>query len=326
MTAGGRRTNSRLPVLRPRRASRCAPRAEGAKRRRRFSVQFEQFLELLDTFVRETGDAAVLYSGHIGNFPLGHRATYYRRRYRQGLLSPEQMRVLEDRRRFPGWTWHPLAARFALGIRRLRRFIAREGHAAVPPSHIERGFRLGAWVSHRRHERRTGQLPEALARALERIPGWSWKPGAERFAEGLRHLMAYVAREGHARVPSQHTEGAFRLGSWVSHRRRAHLLLDRGQVQALERLPGWTWDVRHDEFERARSILASYVRRVGHARVAQKHVERGFPLGAWVARVRLRYRDTSSRGLSEGQVRCLEALPGWTWGRERRPSRQSEHR
>ena len=63
-----------------------APRAKAA---RRFSVAFEQFLELLDDFVRKHGSAGVLYSERVGNFPLGHRATYYRSRYRQGRIRPE---------------------------------------------------------------------------------------------------------------------------------------------------------------------------------------------------------------------------------------------
>ena len=323
--AGGRDTLVKSVIVQARvQARRAAPRNRRAlttrlKAKRRFSVAFEQFLELLHEFVSRKGHAAVLYSETVGNFALGHRATYYRGRYRRGFLSPEQVRVLEDDRRFPGWAWHPLDGRFAQGIRHLERFVEREGHARVPVNHVELGFRLGSWVAHRRHERRAGRLPEAQVLRLWRIHGWTWQPGSEPFVEGLLRLRAFVAREGHSRVPAQHTEDGFRLGTWVSRRRADYRegRLGPARAKRLERLPAWTWDVRGEEFERAYSLLLRFVHRVGHARVPQRHVERGFPLGAWVARVRLRRRGAANGRLSARQVLSLESLPGWTWGRSR---------
>lgn len=305
----------------PRRARHGA--AARAVRKRRFSIAFEQFLELLDAFVRERGHPCVLYAEQVGNFPLGHRATYYRQRYRRGFLSAEQVRVLDDERRFPGWAWYPLERRFAVAISHLEHFAKRVGHARIPPSHVERGFRLGAWVSHRRHERRAGTLPAPQSRRLEQVRGWTWEPEDERLPEALLHLCAFVAREGHTRVPAAHVEHGFRLGTWLSHRRRDRRegRLNRRWATLLERLPGWTWDVRSEEFERALGLLLLFVARTGHARVRQKHVERGFPLGAWVARVRLRRRGQARGQLTPAQVRRLDSLPGWTWGRSRRTVR-----
>ena len=295
-------------------------RAQKSRRKRRFSVAFEQFLELLDSDVRERGNACVLYPDRIGNFPLGHRATYYRHRCRLGFLSPEQVRVLEEARRFPGWSWYPLERRFAEGLRHLQRFVGRERHADVPAEHVEAGFQLGRWVSHRRHEHRAGRLPASKVRRLEAVRGWEWNPARRRFSEGLRHLRAFIAREGHARVPAPHAEGGFPLGPWVSHRRREHRtgVLAAHRVRLLDRQPGWTWDMRADRFETAHSLLLRFVRREGHARVPQKHVERGFPLGAWVARVRLRRRGAARGRLTREEAQRLESLSRWTWGRPRK--------
>jgi hypothetical protein len=189
----------------------------------------------------------------------------------------------------------------------------------VPPNHIESGFRLGSWVSHRRHERRPGRLPEAQVTRLRGVCGWSWDPGGEQFADGLRRLRAFVSRAGHSRVPAQHTEDGFQLGIWVGHRRRDHRQghLDSDKAKILECFPGWTWDVRGEEFERAYSVLVGFVERAGHARVPQKHLERDFPLGAWIARVRLRRRGAAKGRLTEQQVRRLESLPDWRWGQSR---------
>ena len=295
-------------------------RSRTARRTRRFSVAFEQFLELLDSHVREHGDAGVLYSDRVGNFPIGHRATYYRRRYRPGFLSPEQVRVLGDARRFPGWSWRPLETRFEEGLRYLRRFVRRKHHADVSAEHMEDGFHLGRWVSHRRHRRRAGNLPVTQVHRLEAVRGWEWDPARRLFSVGLRHLRAFIAREGHARVPTSHAEDTFQLGQWVSHRRREQRagVLTAYRARLLGKLPGWTWDMRADRFELAHSMVLRFVRREGHARVRQKHVEGGFPLGAWVARVRLRHRGAARGHLSREEIRLLESLPGWSWGRARR--------
>ena len=76
-----------------------------------------------------------------------------------------------------GWTWDPLADEFAAALKRLHSYVRRHGHARVPQDHVERGFRLGKWVSHRRREYRNGCLLQARAGALENVPGWTWEAG-----------------------------------------------------------------------------------------------------------------------------------------------------
>ncbi|MFE5586251.1 helicase associated domain-containing protein [Kitasatospora sp. NPDC056531] len=59
---------------------------------------------------------------------------------------------------------------------------------------------------------------------------------ADRFAQGLVALTAFVEREGHARVPRSHKEGGTSLGTWLNNQkaRRDKLSLEqRGQLEAL---------------------------------------------------------------------------------------------
>lgn len=59
------------------------------------------------------------------------------------------------------------------------RFVAREGRARVPSSHVENGFRLGAWVIEQRSAYREGGLSDERFARLEALPGWGWKARAE---------------------------------------------------------------------------------------------------------------------------------------------------
>lgn len=69
----------------------------------------------------------------------------------------------------------------------------------------------------------------------------------ERWQQGLTALDAFIAREGHAKVPSRHEEPVdgigFPLGQWVAYNRRRRQLgrLHPSRVAALDERPGWAW-------------------------------------------------------------------------------------
>ncbi len=96
------------------------------------------------------------------------------------------------------------------------------GARRVAAKHVEGGLRLGPWVRNRRATTGAGRLDPARVAELEALPGWTWDPYGDDWAAGLAALRAFVAREGHARVPQRHVEGGFRLGSWVTSRRVEH--------------------------------------------------------------------------------------------------------
>jgi hypothetical protein len=194
--------------------------------------------------VARHGHARVPQHHRLRSFALGQWVNRQRQRFRQGLITPEQARALAG---LPGWTWDPLGDDFGKGLEHLRRYVRRCGDARVPQDHVERGFGLGRWVSHRRREYRNGRLPQARTHELEAVPGWTWDLKAEqlqeRFDEGLTRLRRYVRSHGHARVPPAYVEDGFRLGLWVVVRRRQYRAgrLSARQVRVLEALPGWTW-------------------------------------------------------------------------------------
>jgi hypothetical protein len=83
----------------------------------------------------------------------------------------------------------------------------------------------------------------------------------------------------------------------------------------LEAIPGWTWSIKEDAFERAIQSLIDYSKETGHSRVSKGYVtETGFPLGTWVNNKRKDFRDGK---LPLDQVEVLEGINGWSWNPRR---------
>ena len=174
-----------------------------------------------------------------------------RQDFKTGWLSDERVAALEA---VPGWTWNPQEAAFQTGLAALAQFTAREGHALVPKSHVERfdgrDYQLGSWVHYRRTGYKADRLPAGRITTLEAVPGWIWGVSHEEaFQIGLAALQQFVDREGHALVPQTCVERVdgrdYRLGAWVNVRRvyyRKGWLSDE-RVAVLNAIPEWVWSV-----------------------------------------------------------------------------------
>lgn len=234
-----------------------------------------------------------------------------RTRWRAGDLSSEQIQRLEA---IAGWSWSPNVDAWEAGFHALQTFTSREGHALVPREHREGGYPLGSWVGEQRH-RDTTLPPERRAR-LQEIAGWSFDPHADRWEAHYDALLTFVAREGHAAVPTDHTEAGLNLGSWVIRHRTEHKqgAVPSERASRLENLPGWMWDTREAAWARHTAAVRAFAAREGNARVPSDWIEPdnggGVTLGAWVVATRFRHKQ---HDIDATRVAELEAIPGWCW-------------
>jgi hypothetical protein len=116
---------------------------------------------------------------------------------------------------------------------------------------------LGSWVRDRRNEYKASKLSRDRIEALEKVPGWSWDPRAYEFAEYLHLANTYAQQHGNHCSPPSHMpkitcrDGiAWDLGKWVRDKRSEFKAskLSRDRIEALEKVPGWSWGPRADEF------------------------------------------------------------------------------
>lgn len=264
---------------------------------------------LLTQYVQREGHAELPRRHTEEGFDLGYWCYRQRKYNRIGKLPEKNFKLLND---LPGWQWEPLEEKWKFAIQFLEDYIEREGNALVPKDQIESGFLLGNWVSRVRKSFRSGNLPETSIRRLEKLRGWQWFPLSYRWENFYKLLLRYVAREGHANVPDDYIVGKNLLGKWVSNQRRSfqYGTMSLEHRELLECLPGWSWAVHDETWNKNFKILAQYAHREGKTSMPRGYTEKGVALQKWAARQRELYR---SGHLSAKCKRLLEGIPGWQW-------------
>ena len=257
----------------------------------------EAFAALM-TFKQREGHCRVRRAHSEGDFKLGRWVIH--QRTRKETMPFEWRRRLEE----GGFVWNKHQDTWERGFDALLRFKQREGHCNVPGTHKEENFNLGNWVTQQRVQKET--MPPERRSRLEG-EGFSWRRREERWEEGFAALMRFKKREGHSRVPQEHFEEDFDLGTWVTNQR----VLGEKMLPALkQRLneQGFVWHTLEDAWERGFEALLRFKQREGHCLVPYGHREEGFRLGAWVTKQRGNRHNMSA----ERKKRLNEQ--GFVWG------------
>jgi superfamily II DNA or RNA helicase len=201
----------------------------------------------------------------------------------------------------------------------LETFAERNGHCSPPALYVmSDGYRIGNWVSFQR-VRKENMPPERRMR-LEALPGWSWHALSDKWETGFSHLKAFADREGHVRIPKDYkTVDGYRIGGWVQAQRTTKNILSSERTVRLESLPGWSWDLLADKWEKGFRFLNEFSNRERHTKVVQGYrTTEGYRLGAWVSKQR-----ANMDGLSPDCKIRLESLPEWKWSEQISVDRRS---
>ncbi|MER6158201.1 Helicase associated domain protein [Streptomyces sp. NPDC001868] len=129
------------------------------------------------------------------------------------------------------------------------------------------------------------------------------------WARGYMALRRYVEREGHARVPYDHKEGAQPLGQWVAEQRRAY---GAGQMpgrraRRLETL-GMVWSLADERFQENLAAARVYYEERWTLCAPRTATALDRPLGQWLSNLR---RPGALDGHPEWETALREIDPDW---------------
>ncbi|MFJ4467793.1 Helicase associated domain protein [Streptomyces sp. NPDC089424] len=107
------------------------------------------------------------------------------------------------------------------------------------------------------------------------------------WARGWSALKRYAEREGHARVPYGHKEGAYPLGQWIAEQRRSH---GAGQITGrraarLEEL-GMVWSLPDERFQENLAAAQAYYDAHGTLCAPRSATALDRPVGQWLSNLR----------------------------------------
>ncbi|MFI2740843.1 Helicase associated domain protein [Streptomyces sp. NPDC018711] len=129
------------------------------------------------------------------------------------------------------------------------------------------------------------------------------------WARGWAKLKQYVEREGHARVPYGHKEGATPLGQWVAEQRRAYGAGEMSglRVRRLEKL-GMVWSVADERFQENLEAAKAYYEEHWTLCAPRTATALDRPVGQWLANLR---RPGALAGKPEWEAALREIDEDW---------------
>lgn len=289
------------------------------------STSWEQRLDELVRFAQQHGHATPTKSTSLGVW-----CDMQRRSRHAGMLSDQREAALDA---VSGWVWDVSEYRWRQQLDQVHVLAERSGtlplrdaDAMDAPLHFKQtnGPRtVGEWCARQRIIARAGDLDPRRRSLVEQVPGWRWDILAAHDAACVDLLAEYVAWKNDANVPERWSEDGLDLGVWLRKVRRARALghLDRPLIDELTAVTPRRSAAGALRWYRGQCLwlvgleaMWQFVRREGHARVPDGHVEAltdtEIPLSMWCRNQR---RERRHGRMTDSMAALLDKVPGWRW-------------
>lgn len=193
--------------------------------------RWEKGFAALAKFKARKGHCCIPWRQIEGKFRLGQWVAL-QRQAKDKMLSNYRKRLNAI-----GFVWDGHEYAWEEGFAALTKFKACKGHCRVPRYHVEGAYKLGQWVSVQRLSRDI--ISAERAKRLDAM-GFVWDGRNHYWEKGFTALAKFKAREGHCRVPSVHIENGFKLGQWVTTKRRSKDKMSSSRRSQLNKI-GFVW-------------------------------------------------------------------------------------
>lgn len=230
-----------------------------------------EYVRAAELYREEYGDLLVPASHRTSTgLGLGTWISNVRTRYREGLLTAEQIQVLEAL----GMVWSVPDQQLQQLIRELRAFKAAHGHLVIPNDYeVQRDgrpYKLGQIAASLRCNHGLKQVEPAKRQALD-AEGFIWDLEAHAWSQFLTDLAEFKQEHGHLDVPQKHVMHGRNVGSRVNTcrtKRKQLTKIERAQLDAL----GFVWDAAQFRYDMHIHALRDFKARHGHLHIPRNLV------------------------------------------------------
>ncbi len=222
---------------------------------------------------------------------LGKWIAMQKKYYKQGKLTPEQRRLLEE---LPLERIDPKDQAWNAAYEDAAAYFKEHGNLKIPGGYIgQSGVNLADWLVKQRRKHKLGKLSEKQIRQLEEI-GFSLS-AESRWERGYRYAKAYYEANGHLNMPQSYkTEDGYTLGVWVNSYRNAYngrkapLEITEEQIAALEQIgmewkPESVWDKNYSAVKEFYDLHSKLPQRNAQDKTEKKYFQ-------WLQNQRKSYR------------------------------------
>jgi len=246
----------------------------------------------------------------LEDYRLGYWQHDQRRYYKNGKLSPDRIKRLEE----IGFTWDTFDEQFEKGFQETLFYKNSKGNPNAPFAYkTAAGFPLGNWQRSRMDDYRKGKLSLERIKRFEEI-GFIWDRTEEKFEKGFQETLLYKESIGMPNAPRGYkTVDGFPLGFWQGNQKAKYnkSKLSPDRIKRLEEI-GFTWDTFDEQFEKGFQETLFYKENIGKNNPnapLRYTTSEDFRLGYWQSNQK---RSYIKGNLSADRIKRLEEI-GFTW-------------
>ena len=172
--------------------------------------------------------------------------------------------------------------------------------------------KLGRWASDQRNSK--SSLTLIQQKKLESLPYWKWNIDESKFEFYFALLKKYL-EENNSNYPEEEFMTALgtNLVIWYKTISRKKNKLSTINIQKLEQLPNWKWNIKETKFEDGIKALRKFYKDNDHPNPKNNYVdESGYKLGNFIRGVKNQYQAGK---LSDKKIAIFESFEGWLWNK-----------
>jgi superfamily II DNA or RNA helicase len=256
-----------------------------------WSVRDSSWEESVDAYLRYVdryGHGLIPASYIDGQIAIGNWVSTQRNANVSKKLSIDKFEILDS---LPFWVWDVEEHLWNKSYEILKHYVSLSGSSRLRNKESYQDVNLGAWIGSQRKLFRQNGLSDVRIQMLEAFPEWSWNPTDENWNTAYESLVEFTGVN--QRLPEKgqvHYWKKQDLSRWVQRQRNNRNHLSKSQINMLESIECWTWDVKEENWNQGFADLVAFANVFGTSKVPNNYKTDSRDLYQWVQAQRIAFR------------------------------------